>query len=230
MGDWQQILFERRLLTWASLLSAAGLALWLAALCSPHWLVAVPRGLYHENSTLLLPSPLLSPPAQGRGLIWAHSGLYSLSSLVEGEAGLVWEHEAWVVPRVPALHSELVMAGASLLLGLAALGLSVYSVRRPYPMVRRLAATMHLLGAGSAITVLQLVNSAGHTDTLHPPSQEHSLHYGYSVLLALGAIIISFFVSLSFCCSSKKRKLLRNENVTFMNKKLVISEDLKGIS
>merc|ERR1712127_583885 len=115
MGDWQQILFERRLLTWASLLSEAGLALWLAALCSPHWLVAVPRGLYHENSTLLLPSPLLSPPAQGRGLIWAHSGLYSLSSLVEGEA--------WVVPRVPALHSELVMAGASLLLGLAALGL-----------------------------------------------------------------------------------------------------------
>merc|ERR1712012_1086083 len=108
MGDWQRILFERRLLTWSSLLSFAGLGLWLAALASPHWLVAVPRPTLVENSTTVLPSPLLSPPEKGeagRGLIWSHSGLYSLHSLVEDEDGLWWETEMWTVPRVPALHS-----------------------------------------------------------------------------------------------------------------------------
>jgi len=227
MGDWQRILFERRLLTWSSILSFAGLGLWLAALASPHWLVAVPRPLLEENSTTALPSPLLSPPKMGeagRGLIWSHSGLYSLHKLVEDEQGLWWENEIWTVPRVPALHSSLIMASFSIILGGAAIAFSAYSVRRPFLMARRLAAVLHLLVAACAITVLQLVDSANHSSALHPPSPSHQLHYGYSVLLAWAAVLVSLSVSLTFCCASKRRKLLRNDNVTFRNQRLVISE------
>jgi len=228
MGDWQRILFERRLLTWSSLLSFGGLGLWLAALASPHWLVAVPRPIMlEENSTTVLPSPLLSPLEMGeigRGLIWSHSGLYSLHSLVEDDQGLWWENEMWTVARVPALHSSLIMGSFSILLGGAAIAFSAYSVRRPFLMARRLAAVLHLLVAACALTVLQLVNSANHSSALHPPSPSHQLHYGYSVLLAWAAVLVSLSVSLTFCSASKRRKLLRNDNVTFRNQRLVISE------
>merc|ERR1719278_1924964 len=33
----------------------------------------------------------------GRGLIWSHSGLYSLHKLVEDDQGLWWETEMWHV-------------------------------------------------------------------------------------------------------------------------------------
>jgi len=227
MGDWQRILFERRLLTWSSILSFAGLGLWLAALSSPHWLVAVPRPTLEENSSTALPSPLLSPPQigeSGRGLIWSHSGLYSLHSLVEDDQGLWWENEMWTVARVPALHSSLIMAGFSIILGAAAIAFSAYSVSKPFLMARRLAAVLHLLVAACAVTVLQLVDSANHSSSLHPPSPSHQLHYGYSVLLAWAAVLVSLSVSLTFCCASKRRKLLRNDNVTFRNQRLVISE------
>ena len=70
------------------------------------------RPTLEENSSTALPSPLLSPPQvskdqhdkdpsstcfqigeSGRGLIWSHSGLYSLHSLVEDDQGLWWENE-----------------------------------------------------------------------------------------------------------------------------------------
>ena len=226
MGEWHKILFERRLLLWSSVLSFLGLGMWAAALATPHWLVQSPASLHH-NLTHSLPSPLLSP-GLGRGLVWAHSGLFSLSSLVEGDTGLSWHHEAWVVARVPALHSELVMAGFALFLGLAAVAFSAYSVRRPYLMVRRMAAVLHLLVAASTLTVIQLVDTAGHSGALHPPSPQHHLHYGYSFLLAWAATLVSFSVCLTFCCASKTRKLLRNDNVTFMNRRLVITADVKS--
>jgi len=87
-----------------------------------------------------------------------------------------------------------------------------------------LAAVLHLLVAACAVTVLQLVDSANHSSALHPPSPSHNLHYGYSVLLAWAAVLVSISVSLTFCCASKRRKLLRNDNVTFRNQRLVISE------
>ena len=43
----------------------------------------------------------------------------------------------WTVARVPALHSSLIMAGFSILLGGAAIAFSAYSVRRPFLMARR---------------------------------------------------------------------------------------------
>ena len=43
----------------------------------------------------------------------------------------------WTVPRVPALHSSLIMASFSILLGGAAIAFSAYSVRRPFLMARR---------------------------------------------------------------------------------------------
>ena len=33
----------------------------------------------------------------GRGLIWSHSGLYSLHSLVEDDGGLWWENEVIIM-------------------------------------------------------------------------------------------------------------------------------------
>jgi hypothetical protein len=224
MADWQQILFERRLLSWASLLALAGLGLWAAALASPHWLVVVPRPPDPDNYSV--PTPLLQA-GRGRGLIWAHSGLYSLHSLLEGEQGLEWEVEGWLPPRLPALRSALLMAVISLGLSLAALGFSAFSVRRPYMVVRRLAAGLHLLAAVCTVTVLQMANTARHSAPLHPASPDHQLRYGYSVLLAWAAAIVSLSVSVTFCSASKKRKLLRNDNVTFMNQRLVINEYIK---
>jgi len=223
MGDWQQILFERRLLSWSSLVSVLGLVLWCVALGSQHWLVELPASNRH-NITLATPSPLLSPPCQGRGLIWSHSGLYSLSSLVEGAHSLHWEMEDWTLHRLPSLRSELIMAGFSLLLGLAAISFSLYSVRRPYMILRRLAAVLHLLVCACLVTVLQLVGSQAHTGRLHPVRSSHTVHYGYSFLLAWVAAIVFFFVSLAFCCASKKRKLLRNDNVSFRNQRLIIEK------
>jgi len=247
MGDWQQILFERRLLTWATLLACAGLGLWAAALATPHWLVQVPLPLVEEFNATSTPSLLLSPPGEGeqaRGLIWAHSGIYSIFSLVEGEAMvgdmdmdmernttiLSWQSNPWLVPHVPVLRSELIMATVASLLSLAAIGLSTYSVKRPYLMVRRLAAVLHLLVAACTITLLQVVDSAGHTSTLHPPSPGHRIHYGYSVLLAWASALVSLSVSLTFLCSSRKRKLLRNDNVTFRNQRLVITDSSKPLA
>ena len=182
MGDWQRILFERRLLTWSSILSVSSTSLssslpyfppslssllpwwWfsvrgsrlmasrtffppLAGGCAQvtfgsWWLWWLQRSMVkmamrivsnlasklikmismmkliamtirptlEENSSTALPSPLLSPPQvskdqndpsstcfqigeSGRGLIWSHSGLYSLHSLVEDDQGLWWENE-----------------------------------------------------------------------------------------------------------------------------------------
>ena len=76
--------------------------------------------MLEENSTTVLPSPLLSPPKvsniknqnakdlmititpsqlgeAGRGLIWSHSGLYSLHTLVEDDTGLWWENEVIII-------------------------------------------------------------------------------------------------------------------------------------
>ena len=33
----------------------------------------------------------------GRGLVWSHSGLYSLHSLVEDDQGLWWENEVIII-------------------------------------------------------------------------------------------------------------------------------------
>ena len=33
----------------------------------------------------------------GRGLIWSHSGLYSLHTLVEDDTGLWWENEVIII-------------------------------------------------------------------------------------------------------------------------------------
>ena len=43
----------------------------------------------------------------------------------------------WTVARVPALHSSLIMAGFSIILGAAAIAFSAYSVSKPFLMARR---------------------------------------------------------------------------------------------
>ena len=47
MGDWEQILLERRLLWWTSLLVLAGTGLWVLALATPYWLVHLPGNNTH---------------------------------------------------------------------------------------------------------------------------------------------------------------------------------------
>lgn len=232
MGNWQHILFERRLLKWSCILSLVGMAMWIVSLGSQHWLVQVPKPLVH-NTTFTIPSTLLSSPSNNtldRGLIWSHSGLYSLSSLVETENSLYWKYQPWILTSIPVLRSELIMAGFSLLLAIAAILFSVYSVKRPYLILRRLAAILYILVAGCIMTVIQLVDTGGHSGKLHPPSPHHNLHYGYSFLLAWVSALLFVFISISFFCASRKRKLLRNDNVTFQNQRLIIErlEDEKS--
>ena len=47
MGDWEQILLERRLLWWTSLLVLAGTGLWVLALATPYWLIHLPGNNTH---------------------------------------------------------------------------------------------------------------------------------------------------------------------------------------
>ena len=41
MGDWEQILFERRVLWWTTLLVLVDTGLWLVALATPYWVIHI---------------------------------------------------------------------------------------------------------------------------------------------------------------------------------------------
>ena len=166
MGDWQQILFERRVLTWTTLLVFLGTGLWITALATPYWLIHI--------------------PVEDERIIWGHSGIWQKCELVEENAGLQWE--CWDSFKIDStsfsviLRSELSLSGVTLLLTMGALIFSWYSINHPKYTYRRLAAVLHLLVAASLLAVIQLVDSDAH-HALHAAHADDLL-YGYSYLLA----------------------------------------------
>jgi len=213
MGDWEEILFERRVLGWATLLVLAGTGLWVVALATPYWLV-------------------FTPAKPGR-LLWAHSGIWQKCDLVDGEptpSGLRWH--CWDTLRLvlpgnavsDLLRAEVSLVGVTVLLTMAALGFSCYSISHPRFTFRRLAAVLHLLTAVSTIAVIQLVDTS---QELHAAGEGDTLLYGYSYLLAWTSFLISLAAALTFLVASRKRNLLDSDNVLFRHQKLDISVPTK---
>ena len=209
MGDWQQILFERRVLTWATLMVFLGTGLWVAALATPYWLIHI--------------------PVDDERIIWGHSGIWQKCDLVEENEKLQWE--CWDSFRMDSsslstmLRSELSLSGVTLLLTIGALIFSWYSINHPKYTYRRLAAVLHLLVAASLLAVIQLVDSETH-HMLHDADSAHLL-YGYSYLLAWCSFLVSISAAITFLLASRKRKLLDNENVDFRHQKLDIFVPVK---
>ena len=210
MGDWQQILFERRVLTWTTLLVFLGTGLWITALATPYWLIHI--------------------PVEDERIIWGHSGIWQKCELVEENAGLQWE--CWDSFKIDStsfsviLRSELSLSGVTLLLTMGALIFSWYSINHPKYTYRRLAAVLHLLVAASLLAVIQLVDSDAH-HALHA-ADEDDLLYGYSYLLAWCSFLVSISAAITFLMASRKRKLLNNENVDFIHQKLDIFVPVKS--
>ena len=214
MGDWQQILFERRVLTWTSLVACLGTGFWITALATPYWLIHIPDGGTGSRSNL----------------VWGHSGIWRKCDLVESETKLQWE--CWHTLSISSnpslavmLRSELSLSGVTLLLTIGALLFSWYSINNPKYTYRRLAAVLHLFVAASLLAVIQLVESKSHHQ-LHREGSKNLL-YGYSYLLAWCSFLVSILAAVTFLLSSRKRKLLNNDNVDFRNQKLDIAVNTK---
>ena len=94
MGDWETILFERRVLWWTTLLVLLGTGLWLVALATPYWIIHI-AGPDHE-----------------RGLVWGHSGVWRKCDLVDSEHGLRWECWYTLSFQSALIRSELSLAGS----------------------------------------------------------------------------------------------------------------------
>ena len=86
MGDWETILFERRVLWWSTVLVLLGTGLWLVALITPYWIIHI-AGAGHEM-----------------GLVWGHSGVWRKCDLLDTQdLGLRYTHE------LGTLQAKLVM-------------------------------------------------------------------------------------------------------------------------
>ena len=210
MGDWQQILFERRVLTWATLMVVLGTGIWVVALATPYWLIHIP--VDHPR------------------IVWGHSGIWQKCDLVEENDKLQWE--CWDSLKMDStslsimLRSELSLSGVTLLLTLGALVFSWYSINHPKYTYRRLAAVLHLLTAISLLAVIQLVDSDTH-QVLHG-AEASTLLYGYSYLLAWISFLVSLSAAVTFLMASRKRKLLDSDNVDFRHQKLDITVPVKN--
>ena len=82
MGDWEQILFERRVLWWTTLLVLVGTGLWLVALATPYWMIHIAgteKGTMGNSSS---------------DLVWGHTGVWRKCDLVQmlpNDSGVRWE-------------------------------------------------------------------------------------------------------------------------------------------
>ena len=82
MGDWEQILFERRVLWWTTLLVLVGTGLWLVALATPYWMIHIAGQEPWEGGN------------SSSDLVWGHTGVWRKCDLVQTEtteSGVRWE-------------------------------------------------------------------------------------------------------------------------------------------
>lgn len=233
MGDWEQILFERRVLWWTTLLVLVDTGLWLVALATPYWVIHIAGSeeghldtdsdsqvvIYRNNS----------------GLVWSHSGIWTKCDLVElyqdtiksseNEVVSSLRWECWNTIRVQSalIRSELSLAGVAVILTVAATVFSWYSITYPKYTYRRLAAVLHLLTAICVLAVIQLVDGGSRLIMAVQDSRGDVLLHGYSYLLAWCCFLVSITASFLFLLASRKRKLLNSDNVNFTHQKLDIN-------
>jgi len=215
MGDWEQILFERRVLWWTTLLVLAGTGLWVVALATPYWVIHIGGDLDTNTSVA----------SDHSTLVWGHSGIYSkcdLVELVDGEVTrLEWHCWYTLSVRSDLIRSELSLAGVAVILTVAATVFSWYSITYPKYTYRRLAAVLHLLTAVCVLAVIQLVD--GGARLIMTVDDDSVVMHGYSYLLAWCCFLVSLTASLIFILASRKRKLLDSDNVNFTHQKLDIN-------
>ena len=105
-----------------------------------------------------------------------------------------------------------------------AIGFSVYALRHPRYMYKRVAAALHAFTAVTIFVIIELVKSRGHpgyTETGNKLEINNGLskeaiqvqnYHGYSFLLAWTVLIMFAATGLAFICMSGKRKNLSQDS------------------
>ena len=107
-----------------------------------------------------------------------------------------------------------------------ALGFSVYALRYPRYMYKRVAAALHAFTAVTLFIIIELVKSGEHPgrhiENINSPGHEQEVivnttilvnnYHGYSFLLAWTALLVFVSTAISFICMSGKRKNLLQDS------------------
>jgi len=195
MVSWDAVLFERRVLSLVTFLAGVGLVIWIVAISTPYWIIHV------------YPAELSE--------VWSYHGLYKRCTLISEES-LFWECSSDLTSKdfhiKTMARSILSLSLVGVLLGLASISFSAYSLQNPKYMYKRVTAVLYTITSCCVLSVLQLAAKQS-------PSQNKVL-YGLSYLLGVSAVIALATCGATFLIYSRKRKLLESSDLEYTDRKL----------
>ena len=112
-------------------------------------------------------------------------------------------------PSVEFVNAELTVVAVVLALMFLAVAFSIYALRHPRYIFKRVAGALHLLTSITLIVLFGLVRSDEHLahHKTHLEILERSQHfYGVSLMLGVTVLIIFMSAGFAFLCLSKKRR------------------------
>jgi len=195
MVSWDAVLFERRVLGWVTCLAGLGLVIWIAALSTPYWIIHI------------YPQELSE--------VWSYHGLYKSCVLIS-EDNLYWECSSDLYSQdfhvKTMARSIFSLSLVAVLLGLASLAFSFYSLQHPKYMYKRVTAVLYTITSCCLLSVLQL--------SAKQSPQDSKVWYGLSYLLGWSALIALATSGATFLIYSRKRKLLESNDLEYSDRKL----------
>lgn len=122
------------------------------------------------------------------------------------------------------IHAEISVVILVVIIMTLALGFSVYALRYPRYMYKRVAGALHVFTAITLFVIIELVKSGEHpsyiepSKTLDPHTSNKTIqvqnYHGYSFLLAWTALLMFVCTAISFICmSGKKKSLLQDSEI-----------------
>ena len=247
-------LFEHVALAMMTAFACVGGLIWMVAIATDYWVISISSSIEHlihnidENSSLQhsdiflwsysglwrrcdifyqqSSQPLDSDTNSTRNIISnianhiTRCDYHSLSKTNNNNSSDLQD----VVQASDFIHAEISVVILVVIIMTLALGFSVFALRYPRYMYKRVAAALHAFTAITLFVIIELVKSAEHpgyiesSKKLDPHISNKTIqvqnYHGYSFLLAWTALLVFVSTAISFVCmSGKKKNLLQDSEI-----------------
>ena len=242
-------LFEHVALALMTAFACIGGIIWMVAIATDYWVISISSSIENllpniDKNPSLQHSDIFLWSYSG---LWRRCDIFYQKTL---DTNLTWNHISNIANHITRcdyhplsntknnnssdlqgatgnqvadfIHAEISVVILVVIIMTLALGFSVYALRYPRYMYKRVAAALHAFTAITLFVIIELVKSGEHpgyieaSKKLEPHIFNKTIQvqnfHGYSFLLAWTALLVFVSTAISFICMSGKRKNLLQDS------------------